>query len=262
MPGNSSRDPFARLRTRSGAAVGVFAAGLLVAMPAPAQSTKERLTRLEGQAARTERLLENNQSLQTDLLQRLEDLRSENQALRERLDQLAFESTQAGERQRQLYLDLDSRLQALEAGGAPAAAADGADGEPVAAALSDAERYAAAFDRLKQADYAAAQEQFQAFLAEYPESELRGNAQYWLAETYYVTKDFAQAKLEFQKVIAEYPTSRKIPDAWLKLGFCNYELQQWADARVALSTVTTRYDGTTAARLAGQRLEQMRAAGH
>jgi tol-pal system protein YbgF len=235
----------------------------LAALPAAAQSTKERLTRLEGQLARTERLLENNQAMQTELLQRLQELRSENQGLRERLDQLAFEATQSGDRQRQLYLDLDARLQALEAGGTAAgAAAAGADGEATGAAVSDADSYAAAFEQLKQADYAAAQEQFQAFLASYPDSELRGNAQYWLAETYYVTKDFATAKPEFQKVIADYPTSRKIPDAWLKLGFCNYELEQWADARVALSTVTSRYGDSTAARLAGQRLEQMRAAGH
>jgi len=237
-------------------------AALVVGLPAQAASTKERVTRLENQLERTERLLENNQQLQTDLLQRLQKLRSDNQALRDSLDQLSYDAKQAGERQRQLYLDLDSRLQALEAGGAsPVEATSAEDPAAAAAPVSDAESYGAAFDQLKQAQYEDAKAQFTAFLNSYPDSDLRGNAQYWLAETYYVTQDFSRALQEFQKVIADYPTSRKIPDAWLKLGYCHYELRQWADARVALSTVTSRYADTTAARLAGQRLEQMRAEG-
>lgn len=244
-------------------AAAALTAMLLITGPAAAQSTKERVNRLESELARTQRLLESNQNLQADLLRQLQQLRGDTQALRESLDQLTFEGTQAGERQRQLYLDLDTRLQALESGGASMAPAGlSEDVAQVAAPISDAESYAAAFEELKQAQYAAAQGQFQAFLAGYPDSDLRGNAQYWLAETYYVTKNFSEALPAFQKVIAEYPTSRKIPDAWLKLGFCYYELEQWGDARLALTTVTSRYADSTAARLAGQRLEQMQAEGH
>lgn len=234
------------------------------ATTAPAQSTKERVGLLEAQVVRLERLLENNQSLQTDLLRRLDAMQAENQALRDAVDQLQFESSQGGDRQRQLYLDLDSRLQALEGGGMNSGAAVGT-GAPAAAGAPPAGNpdadYQAAFEQLKQAQYAEAQASFTQFLATYADSELRGNAQYWLAETYYVTKDYTRALTEFQKVIMDYPTSRKIPDAWLKLGYCNYELERWADAKVALSTVTSRYSDSTAARLAEQRLAQLRSAG-
>ena len=41
------------------------------------------------------------------------------------------------------------------------------------------------------------------------------------------------------------------------MGYCNYELEQWAEARDALTRVQDEFPETTAARLAGQRLERM-----
>lgn len=251
------------MRSHAVAACGLLLGCIFLATPVAAQSTRERLTNLEATVQRLERLLENNQAIQTDLLRRITELQEQNQTLRNDIDQLQFASDQGADRQRQLYLDLDSRLQALEArGGAvaatgTAAAAEGSS-EPV---LSDSEAYQAAFDQLKAGRYQEAQESFAAFLADYPASELRGNAQYWLAETHYVTQDFSTALGKFQTVIAEYPTTRKIPDAWLKVGFCNYELQRWDDARQALNIVVARYGESTAARLAEQRLQQMQGEG-
>ncbi len=91
----------------------------------------------------------------------------------------------------------------------------------------------------------------------FPDSELADNAQYWLAESHYVTKKFEQALGEFETVIEKYPRSRKVPDALLKMGYCNYELKQWGAARDSLKRVQAEYPETTAARLAGQRLQRM-----
>jgi tol-pal system protein YbgF len=231
----------------------------VLAGPAAAQSTRDRLNTLESSVARLEHLLENNQGLQTRLLRRIQELQTENQSLRNDIDQLQFESRQNSDRQRQLYLDLDQRLQTLEARGeAVLSAADA----PAAAAVDDTAAYQAAFELLKQGRYDKAQAGFQSFLATFANSTMRGNAQYWLAETSYVTKAFETALTAFQKVIVDYPTSRKIPDAWLKIGYCNYELERWADARIALSTLVSRYGESTTARLAKQRLDEMQAAGH
>jgi len=231
-------------------------------LPAYGQSTRERVTMLENNVARLERLLENNQVMQTQLLQRIQELQTENQALRNDIDKLQFDAEQGSDRQRQLYLDLDARLQALESRGGALPAAPDAGGAGEAPAVGDAEAYQAAFDLLKQGDYAEAKTAFAAFLATYADSPMRGNAQYWLAETHYVSTEFETALTEFQKVIRDYPTTRKVPDAWLKIGYCNYELKRWNDARVALRTVVTRYADSTAARLAEQRLTQMQNEGH
>ena len=236
---------------------------LLGAFPAAAQSTKERLYLLEQKVGRLERLAANNDS-ETEMLRKIKELQDENQALRNEIETLQFETVSSADRQRQLYIDLDQRMQALEAGGAanlPQAA--GGEGAGTAAMTgSDRADYQAAFELLKQGRYAEAANAFSAFLTTYTNSELRDNAQYWLAETHYVTKDFQQALTGFQEVINSFPASRKIPDAWLKIGYCNYELKQWSDAREALNIASSRYPETTAAKLAGQRLALMQTEGH
>jgi TolA-binding protein len=76
-----------------------------------------------------------------------------------------------------------------------------------------------------------------------------------------VTTQFQTALKEFEAVISKYADSRKVPDALLKMGYCYYELKQWDSARVSLTRVQTEYPETTAARLAGQRLERMQEEG-
>ena len=85
----------------------------------------------------------------------------------------------------------------------------------------------------------------------------RSDAQYWLAESHYVTQKFDEALGAFEVVINDHPRSRKVPDALLKMGYCNYELERWEAARNALRRVQGEYPETTAARLAGQRLTRM-----
>ena len=122
---------------------------------------------------------------------------------------------------------------------------------------SDRDNYQAAFELLKEQRYEPAAMAFEQFLVTYPDSELADNAQYWLAESHYVTQMFDRALAEFEVVISKFPRSRKVPDALLKVGSCNYELKDWAAARAALSRVQSEYPDTTAARLAGQRLTRM-----
>lgn len=225
------------------------------------QSTKQRVTTLEQEVSRLERLLQGNQAVQTDMLARIQSLQQENQELRNELETLQFESTRSADRQRELYIDLDQRLQSLESGTSGGGQAGGLPMGDGQVAISDSAAYQAAFDQLKAGRYEKAGAGFDAFLAEYSDSELRDNAQYWLAETHYVRKNFPVALTGFQEVITTYPASRKIPDAWLKIGYCNYELEKWTEARRALTTVITQYPETTAARLAQERITLMDTSG-
>jgi len=126
---------------------------------------------------------------------------------------------------------------------------------------SDRDNYQAALELLKEQKYADAGAAFENFLESFPDSDLAHNAQYWLAETHYASKEFETAVAAFQLVVERYPDSSKVPDALLKMGFCNYELKQFEDARVSLVRVQSEYPETTAARLAGQRLERMQSEG-
>jgi tol-pal system protein YbgF len=95
------------------------------------------------------------------------------------------------------------------------------------------------------------------YLADYPSGDLADNAQYWLGETYYVTRDYDNAAVAFRAVGERWPNSRKAPDALLKLGFTQHELKKYAEARATLTQVTKRFPDSEAAKLAAERLKRL-----
>lgn len=122
--------------------------------------------------------------------------------------------------------------------------------------------YDQAFQSLKDLKYAGAAEQFLNFVRQYPNSEYADNAQYWLGESYYVTRNYDIALEAFQDLLSNYPDSPKVADGLLKIGYTHYELKQWDQARAALVQVQEQYPDTTLARLAGSRLRSMKLEGH
>ncbi len=219
---------------------------------------------LDNRLARVERVVE-NQGLM-NLMSQIDSLQKENQALRNDVETLRNAVEQGAERQRQLYLDVDQRLQGMATRGSDAGqlAAAGSSGAAAGAAgdSDDRARYQAAFDLLKQGRYEQATQAFRQFLASHPQSSLADNGQYWLAESIYVAQKYKEALPEFEAVLATYPQSRKAPDALLKVGYCNYELKRYDAARKALTAVVQNYGDSTAARLASQRLQSMAGEGH
>ena len=235
-------------------------AGCTLLQPAADDPVLVKLDELERRLANIERIVD-NQSL-VDLTQRIDAVERSADELQGRAETLEYQAESTGDRQRQLYADLDARIQELEASvrsGGSGVLEGGSlrPGELPFPQGSDRENYQAAFELLKQQRYEPAALAFEQFLVSFPDSELADNAQYWLAESHYVTKQFEDALASFQVVIDEYPRSRKVADALLKIGYCNYELKRWDAARTALGRVQADFPETTAARLAGQRLQRM-----
>jgi len=224
-----------------------------------------KLDELDRRLQAIERVVQ-NQSL-ADMSQQLIALERRVDELQGTSEEIEYNATTTYERQRELYADLDARIQSLEASLQARSSVNVLEGGPLAPGQlpvpggSDRDNYQAAFELLKEQRYEPAAMAFQQFLKTYPDSELADNAQYWLAESYYVTQKFEQALSTFKKVIDQYPRSRKVPDALLKMGYCSYELKRWNDARGALTKVQADYPETTAARLAGQRLKRMESEG-
>jgi tol-pal system protein YbgF len=241
----------------------VLCAGGCALMPVPPEEDPVliRLTELENRLQNIERIVQ-GQSL-VNLTQQVSAIERHDDELQGRLDELEHGSETTAERQRQLYMDLDSRIQQLEASVKERSSVNVMDGGALPAGQlpvpngSDRDNYQAALELLKAERYQPAAAAFQQFLVAFPNSERADNAQYWLAETHYVTTQFQTALKEFELVINKYADSRKVPDALLKMGYCYYELKRWDDARASLTRVQTEYPETTAARLAGQRLQRM-----
>ena len=237
---------------------------LLETQPAE-DPVQAQLDELDRRMQAIERIVQ-NQSL-VNLTQQVGAMERRDSELQGQVESLAYESETTADRQRQLYADLDARIRELEAAAEASSARGVLDGGSLSPGQlpvpggSDRDNYQAAFELLKQQRYEPAAMAFEQFLVSYPDSELADNAQYWLAESHYVTQLFAKALGEFEVVITKFPRSRKVPDALLKMGYCNYELEEWAAAREALERVQAEYPDTTAARLAGQRLARMQEEG-
>jgi len=245
-------------------------AGCALMVPPEDDPLYIRQSELDSRVTRVERVLDSEGLV--SLLKQLEQLQQENQVLRGQVEQLEFRREQAETAQKQQYLDVDQRLQNLEklVGQRQVAALDGRSvldggelqpGQLPVPGGTDRANYQAAFELLKQGRYKEASAALKQFMVAFPDSSLSDNAQYWLAETHYVSQSYSKAQKEFTVVVEKYPQSRKIPDALLKIGYCNYELKRFTDARKSLQAVVANYPETTAARLAGQRLERMTAEG-
>jgi tol-pal system protein YbgF len=259
----------------TGVAIGVSIIGCssLLAKDDPVQL---KLTDLEARMMRIEKILENESLI--ELANELGQLRTETAALRGDIEKLRHDTDANASRQRDLYVDVDRRLQAVEqaergaalappvAAALPPATAPGdrspppatsANAAPPRATGTDQQNYQAAFDLIQGRHYEEAGKAFTQFLVNFPKSPLADNAQYWLAETHYVQRQYKEALPEFQKVIDKYPMSAKMPDAMLKVGYCQVELGHRDAARTVLQQVMRQFPDTTAARLASQRLEKL-----
>lgn len=265
-------------------------AGILVILALPQQSPAQDNLTLSERVERLERQVGSGGGSVADLVIRLRRIEEEVRELRGQVEQQQHQIESLQARQRDQYLDLDRRLQALangqrggssdtnggnaagessrrpasDAGEPPVAEGatpeqDAAEaGRPVADAEERQKAYDQAFSKLRDGEYAGAAEAFRAFLEEFPEGPLADNARYWLGESYYVTGNYDIALNAFQDVLDDFPESAKAPDSLLKLGFCYYELEQWDQARETLEKVRERYPDSSVARLAQNRLRMMR----
>jgi tol-pal system protein YbgF len=211
-----------------------------------------------------------NQSLE-GLSQRIDGLQEQVKQLQGEVEVLEHDDDLSKKQQRDLYQDLDKRLQKLETNlaapqAAPAPATLEAPPATTAAATPgggvDDAVYQKDFNLLKQGRFAEAIKGFKAFQKQYPDSALQPNAVFWTGEAYYQTGDFQTALATFKKLVKEYPKSNKVADATLKVGYCQYELQQWSVAKQTLNGVVKDFPNSSAAGLAQQRLQRIQDEGH
>ena len=212
-----------------------------------------------------------------ELGNQMQALREELRSLRGQIEVLSTNIEGNAKRQRDMYVDLDTRLRRFEqasptgpaaspGGAAPppgAAAPSGTTGAPAAAAAAGASAeetrvYEAAQQHRKDGNYRAAITAFQAFVAQYPKSTLAHRAQYWIGDSYYNLRDYKNAIASQQKLLTAYPDTASVPDALLNIASADIELGDTAAAKKTMDTLVTRYPNTDAAEKARRRLASLR----
>jgi len=199
-----------------------------------------------------------------ELVNQIELLRREIQTLRGQIEVVNNGVESNAKRQRDMYVDIDTRLRRMESSAAaappspPAPAAD-AGAPPVAGASADETRvYEAAQQQRRNGNYQGAIASFQSFLGQYPKSPLAHRAQYWIGDSYFNLRDYKNAIASQQKLISAYPDSASAPDAMLNIASSQSELGDGASARKTMDALVARYPNSEAADKAKRRMTTLR----
>jgi tol-pal system protein YbgF len=198
---------------------------------------------LDERLAKIETLL---QDRSIELSRQIDELKQDLARMRGQLEVQANQIETLDRRQKDLYVDIDTRLRKFEASAQEKQAA----ADPAV----EAKAYEAALNQFKLGNYQSSVAAFQNFLATYPNSQQVSSAQYWIGNAYYALRDYKVAIAAQQKVIASWPDSPKAPDALLNIASCQAEMGEVKAARESLQTLLKKYPGTPAAEQAKQRL--------
>lgn len=249
---------------------------------------------LEARIARLEETLKNQALL--EFYTQVETLKLELNKLRGQIEVLTNQNELAQKRQKDFYIDLDSRLRRIEQPAvvaAPAAVVVPAPPAPsvaipaavpgtkaavlppaattplaatspappaASAATAEAEgrTYEAAYNLFKIGNYQGAIAGFQNFRKSYPASSLAPSAVYWIGNSHYALRDFKSAIGVQQNLVSAYPDSAKVPDALLNIASSQQEMNDNAAARKTLEALIAKYPISDAAEKAKRRLANLR----
>jgi tol-pal system protein YbgF len=246
-------------------------AGLVFCIPAGAQGlfddneARRRIDTLrqqvqESQKQIDERLarIEASSGGLLEISNQIEALRGEIARMRGQLEVAANQVENAEKRQKDLYLDIDTRLRKLEESAEKQAAAPDKPAAPggaeTAESPGEARAYQAALDQFKLGNYALAVNAMQGFLVTYPNSKLAPNAQYWTGMAHAGQRNYKSAIDAQRKLLSAWPQSDKAPDALLSIASAQETMNDRRSAQKTLEELIARYPGTDAAKSAKQRL--------
>jgi tol-pal system protein YbgF len=218
------------------------------------QGMEERVAQMENTA----------RSQGVSMLSQLDALKSELATLRGQIEVHAHDIETTQKRQRDLYVDLDSRLRKLENVGVVAADTPGqadsakpasSDQTPVGAVVADESKaYDAALGLFKAGNYQGAIDGFQGFVGAHPNSQLAPSAYYWIGNSYFNLRDYKNAIASQEKLVSQYPNSAKVPDALLNIASCQQGMGDASAAKKTLGSIVAKYPLSNAAELAKKRL--------
>ena len=187
-----------------------------------------------------------------DIASQNESLRQEVAKLRGQVEVLTNELSSTQQRQKDFYVDLDTRLRKLEPQKLTV------DGKEAEVEPAEQKSYDAALAIYKNGEYRSAGAAFTDFLRRYPQSGFAASAQYLLGTTYYAQRDYRNAIAAQQLVVKNYPSSPKAADALLNIASSYTELKDRAAAKRTLENLVAQFPASPAAQTAKERLAAIR----
>lgn len=215
-------------------------------------STEQRLSALE-------RTISARMNAQQTIQTQLDEMQLEVNELRGAVELHTHKLEQILQRQRELYLEIDKRMEAVLAMPQSLPQEVPTEQAPVANnSLSENDAYDKAVNLiLKEKRYDDAIPEFQQFLKDFPQSSYAPNAHYWLGQLLFNKRDWANAEQHFDQVVRFYPDSSKRADSMLKLGVIAQKKSNIARATQLFEQVISEYPNASEKRLAENRLRNL-----
>jgi tol-pal system protein YbgF len=210
------------------------------------------------------KLAESVQTMQKGLQQqngdsqtKLDQVSGQIQTLNDSVDELKARLAKASKQLDDMQAQQQNLPTSAPGQNAPAAT-PGAGGPPAASLAPPADvLYNNALRDYNSARYDLAASQFQDYLKYYPNTDLAGNAQFYLADMEYRSGNFEAAVAAYDKVIEQFPGGNKTAAAQLKKGYSLLELGR-KDAGVReLNALIQRYPHSIEATQAKERLHKL-----
>ncbi len=218
------------------------------------QQLDARIAKLEKALASSEAEKEQNIRSILDLQIQMEGLNTELRKLRGQNEEFVHNLQDAEKRQKDFYVDLDTRLRRIEGGtSAPSAGGDsskGAGGAPV----GERQAFEAAYALYKAENYPGATAAFRDFLRSYPQSVHEANVYYWMGNAYFLLRDCRNSVSSYQMLIDKYQDHPRVQEAMLNIADCQLELKNKAAARKTLKQLISQFPGSDASEKAKKRL--------
>lgn len=216
---------------------------------------------LTEQVATLTRQLNTRNRMQVNMQRQLDELQTEVNELRGITELHTHQLGQVLERQRELYQELDRRVnEALttSASSVPIAVTTGDNQVSYSTDLTENEAYDRAVNLvLKDKRYEEAIPEFQRFNQKFPHSSYAPNAHYWLGQLLFNKNELTEAEKEFTIVVNKYNDSSKRSDALLKLAMVAQKQNKKSKATSLYKQLIKEYPSSTAAQLAKPRLTSL-----
>lgn len=247
--------------------------GLCYVVPAQAglfvdDDAQKKIQQLEARLLKQEASGQENSNKQTkailDLQGQIEAVNIELRKLRGQNEEVAHGLQDAEKREKDFYVDLDTRLRRFEStenapmkmpvASSPVSSSVTPSMQTASSASFDASDLAqenrsveAAYALLKDGNHAYAVKAFQDFLKKYPESVHVPSANYWLANAQFELGAYKAALATYRQLLNNYPAMPKAADAMLNVANCHLKLKQPASAKKTLRQLIDQHPGSSTA---------------
>ncbi|MDD5300652.1 MAG: tol-pal system protein YbgF [Gallionella sp.] len=214
------------------------------------QQLEGRIQQLEEYTPKLEDAVKQQTRSMLDLQGQIEALNGEIRKLRGQNEELAHGLQDAEKREKDFYVDLDTRLRRFESIDNAVQTGDNSpatvSSDPNDPTLEN-RAFEAAYGLFKGGSHANAAKAFQEFLKKYPGSVHVANANYWLGNAQLALKDYKNALNTYQGLLKAFPDTAKAADVLFDIAECQKGLEQDVAAQKTLKQLVTKYPTSEAA---------------